>query len=63
MLDLKYKIGDILLDSETDKLWVVVYYDEETRLYNIQEISINQVTESKLDSMVLLDEEDLLEND
>ena len=63
MLDLKYKIGDILLDSETDKLWVIVYYDEETRLYNIQEISINQVTESKLDSMVLLDEEDLLEND
>ena len=63
MLDLKYKTGDILLDSETDKLWVIVYYDEETRLYNIQEISINQVTESKLDSMVLLDEEDLLEND
>lgn len=49
MLDLTYKIGDVLEDDIGD-LWVVVYYDEETKLYNIQHIDINQVSESKLKS-------------
>lgn len=61
MLDLKYKIGDVLLDEETNKLWIVVYYDEETSLYNIQEINVKQVSESKLNEMILLDDEDLKE--
>lgn len=61
MLNLKYKIGDVFLDEETNKLWIVVYFDEETNLYNIQEISVNQVSEPKLDRMVLLDDDDLKE--
>lgn len=61
MLNLKYKIGDVFLNEETNKLWIVVYYDEETSLYNIQEINVKQVSESKLNEMILLNDEDLKE--
>lgn len=61
MLNLKYKIGDVFLDEETNKFWIAVYYDEETCLYNIQEINVKQVSESKLNEMILLDDDDLKE--
>ena len=49
MLNLKYKIGSVVED-EYGKLWAVVFYDEETQLYNIQELSVRQVSEFELNS-------------
>ena len=49
MLNLKYKIGSVVED-EQGKLWAVVFYDEETQLYNIQELSVRQVSEFELNS-------------
>lgn len=49
MLNLKYKIGSVLEDEE-GKLWAVVFYDEETNLYNIQELSVKQVSEFEITS-------------
>lgn len=57
-MDLKYKIGDVLEDK-FNNLWVVVFYDEETKLYNIQKIDVQQVSEVKLDNdFILIDELD-----
>lgn len=57
-MDLKYKIGDVLEDK-FNNLWVIVFYDEETKLYNIQKIDVQQVSEVKLDNdFILIDELD-----
>lgn len=58
MLDLKYKIGDVLED-ENGQLWVVVYFDEETNLYNIQKIDVKQVSEFELNKYILIEEDEL----